>query len=272
MNYYEISEETARTAHSMVHMSDYKPGSATDGYRAAVDEAAALVASKKAEVSPFYHDKLDALLDRYARRLAEWTNAHNRNQASYPSQFISGAGNFNMRKHNKQMAREDTLWKEYDEIKGILSKIKSVGTGPVDLADPHAREILTEQLAAYQKSLDDAKAANAFYRKNKTLDGCPGITPKEKAWLTSPGRIRQRRRNTPCALWLPVPGLRAAEPSGLHQARRRPSGRVGQAAGAAGPAHRKREVRRRRDRPQPGGRPAPNHLRREARRGDPQRP
>ena len=61
MNYYEISEETARTAHSMVHMSDYKPGSATDGYRAAVDEAAALVASKKAEVSPFYHDKLDAL-------------------------------------------------------------------------------------------------------------------------------------------------------------------------------------------------------------------
>ena len=47
MNYYEISEETARTAHSMVHMSDYKPGSATDGYRAAVDEAAALVASKR---------------------------------------------------------------------------------------------------------------------------------------------------------------------------------------------------------------------------------
>ena len=126
MNYYEISEETARTAHSMVHMSDYKPGSATDGYRAAVDEAAALVASKKAEVSPFYHDKLDALLDRYARRLAEWTNAYNRNQASYPSQFISGAGGYNMKKHNKQMAREDTLWKEYDEIKGILSKIKSV--------------------------------------------------------------------------------------------------------------------------------------------------
>ena len=200
MNYYEISEETARTAHSMVHMSDYKPGSATDGYRAAVDEAAALVASKKAEVSPFYHDKLDALLDCYARRLAEWTNAHNRNQASYPSQFISGAGGYNMKKHNKQMAREDTLWKEYDEIKGILSKIKSVGTGPVDLADPHAREILTEQLAAYQKSLDDAKAANAFYRKNKTLDGCPGITPKEKAWLTRPG-VFAKGDGTPLALY-----------------------------------------------------------------------
>ena len=41
--YYEISEDTARNAHYCVHMSDYRPGSATNGYRAAVDEAAALV-------------------------------------------------------------------------------------------------------------------------------------------------------------------------------------------------------------------------------------
>ena len=66
--YYEINEETARNAHYCVHMSDYKPGSATAEYRRAVDKAAALVEAKKARVSPFYHDKLDALLDRYARR------------------------------------------------------------------------------------------------------------------------------------------------------------------------------------------------------------
>lgn len=190
MNYYEISEETARTAHSMVHMSDYKPGSATDGYRAAVDEAAALVASKKAEVSPFYHDKLDALLDRYARRLAEWTNAHNRNQASYPSQFISGAGGYNMKKHNKQMAREDTLWKEYDEIKGILSKIKSVGTGPVDLADPHAREILTEQLAAYQ---------NHWMMQRPPT---PSIA-RTKRWMAAPASPRRKKRGLPAPAYSP---------------------------------------------------------------------
>ena len=63
--YYEINEETARNAHYCVHMSDYKPGSATAEYRRAVDKAAALVEAKKARVSPFYHDKLDALLDRY---------------------------------------------------------------------------------------------------------------------------------------------------------------------------------------------------------------
>lgn len=176
MNYYEINEKTARDAHYMVHMSDYKPGSATAEYRAAVDKAAALVEEQKAKVSPYYHDKLDGLLGRYARRLADWTNDYNRNQASYPSQFISGAGGFNMRKHNKQMAREDTLWKEYDEIKDLLNKIKSVGTGPVDLADPHAREILTDQLQKLQAQLDRSKAMNAYYRKNKSFVGFPELT------------------------------------------------------------------------------------------------
>lgn len=175
VTYYQINEGTARNAHYMVHMSDYKPGSATASYRAAVDEAAALVEAQKAKVSPYYHDKLDGLLDRYARRLAEWTNDYNRNQASYPSQFISGAGGFNMRKHNKQMAREDSLWKEYDEIKDLLHKIRSVGTGAVDLADPHAREMLQDQLRSLQSKLDTGKAMNAYYRKHKTMKGFPEL-------------------------------------------------------------------------------------------------
>ena len=79
--YYPINENTARLSHQMMSMSDYKEGSATAGYRAAVDEAAALVERQKQKVSPFYHEKLDALLDRYARRLAQWTNDYNRNGA-----------------------------------------------------------------------------------------------------------------------------------------------------------------------------------------------
>ena len=176
VRYYEINEETARNAHYCVHMSDYNPGSATAEYRRAVDKAAALVETKKARVSPFYHDKLDALLDRYARRLAEWTNDYNRNQASYPSQFISGAGGYNMRKHEKQMSREGTLWNEYDEIKAILNKIEAVGSGPVDLSDPHAREMLADQLQKLQNKLDESKALNAYYRKHKSFDGFPGLT------------------------------------------------------------------------------------------------
>ena len=186
MIYYEINEDTARNAHYCVHMSDYNPGSATNSYRAAVDEAAALVEARKAKVSPFYHDKLDALLDRYARRLAQWTNDYNRNQASYPSQFISGAGNYSMKKHEKQMSREGTLWNEYDEIKAILHKIETVGSGPVDLADPHARELLQDRLQQEQNALDYCKAANAYYRKHKTLRGYASLTDEQADAITDP--------------------------------------------------------------------------------------
>lgn len=185
--YGSIDEETARNAHYCVHMSDYKPGSATASYRNSVNKAAQMVEQQKALVSAFYHDKLDALLNSYARRLAQWTNDYNRNQASYPSQFIAGAGNFNMRKHNRQMSREDSLWEEYRQIEAILDKIRSVGTGPVDLADPHAREMLTERLNSQRQMLEDAKTANAYYRKHKTLEGCPGLSEKTRAWLTRPG-------------------------------------------------------------------------------------
>lgn len=185
--YGSIDEETARNAHYCVHMGDYKPGSATASYRNSVNKAAQMVEQQKARVSAFYHDKLDALLNSYARRLAQWTNDYNRNQSSYPSQFIAGAGNFNMRKHNRQMSREDSLWEEYRQIEAILDKIRSVGTGPVDLADPHAREMLTERLNSQRQMLEDAKTANAYYRKHKTLEGCPGLSEKNRAWLTRPG-------------------------------------------------------------------------------------
>lgn len=195
--YGSIDEETARNAHYCVHMGDYKPGSATASYRNSVNKAAQLVEQQKARVSAFYHDKLDALLNSYARRLAQWTNDYNRNQASYPSQFIAGAGNFNIRKHNRQMSREDSLWEEYRQIEAILDKIRSIGTGPVDLADPHAREMLTERLNSQRQMLEDAKTANAYYRKHKTLEGCPGFTPEQAANLTGPDSFDIRVHGSP---------------------------------------------------------------------------
>ena len=174
--YYEIDENMARRAKEMVSMSGYKPGSATESYQAQVDEAADLVAKQKAKLSPFYHDKLDALLDRYARRLAQWTNDYNRNGASCPSVLVSGGSNFPVKKKNRQNAREDSLWQEYKTIEAILDKIKNTGSGPVDLADPYAREMLTDQLQRLQGQLDEGKAMNAHYRKHKTMKGFPGMS------------------------------------------------------------------------------------------------
>lgn len=176
VKYYPIDETTALISHQMMSMSDYPVNRATNGYRAAVDEAAALVERKKASVSPYYHDKLDALLDRYARRLAQWTNDYNRNGASCPSVMICGPANFPVRKKEKQVARWDALWREHKEIEAILGKIKRIGTGPVDLADPHAREILNDQLQRLQNDLNTGKAMNAYYRKHKTLQGFSGMS------------------------------------------------------------------------------------------------
>jgi hypothetical protein len=181
--YYDIDESTARRSKEMCSFSDYKPGSATAEYRQMVDEAAALVESKKQAVSPFYHDKLDALLDRYARRLAQWTNDHNRNGASCPSVMICGPANFPVRKKEKRIARDNSLWQEYQEIKGILDKIKNIGTGAVDFADPHARELLVDKAERLQATLDRYKAMNAHYRKHKTMQGFPDMTDDAAAQM-----------------------------------------------------------------------------------------
>ena len=74
--YYPIDETTARRAHEMMSMRDYTPGSTTAEYRRMVDQAAALVERQKQKVSPFYHDKLDALLDRYARPHRDYFDWH----------------------------------------------------------------------------------------------------------------------------------------------------------------------------------------------------
>ena len=185
-NYYEINEETARRAKEAYSWDSYKPGSATAEYRAAVDQAAEIAEQHKKRVSPFYHERIDAAVDRYAKRLADWTNDHNRNIASCPSSYITGGSNYGKnfgRKHEKQQGREDRLWQEYNEIQAIRDRITEIGTGPVDLTDPHAREILTERLEKLQKKQARAKEVNAHYRKHKTFKGCPGITDEAAARL-----------------------------------------------------------------------------------------
>ena len=67
INYYPINEGAARRAKEMNSSSDYKEGSATAEYRAMVDKAAAIAEKQKSRVDPMYHEKIDHLLDTYAR-------------------------------------------------------------------------------------------------------------------------------------------------------------------------------------------------------------
>ena len=176
--YYTIDEAMARRANNAYSFSDYRDGSATAEYRQMVDEAAALAERCKQGRGEAAAAKIDALLDRYARRLADNINARNRNTASCPSVMIAGPANFPTRKKDRQNAREDSLMREYQEIQHILHQIRITGTGGIQSGDPEAVRQLEEKLARLEKDHSAMKAANAYYRKHKTLDGCPGLTPE----------------------------------------------------------------------------------------------
>ena len=177
--YYEISEAAAKRVKDMNSYSDYAPGSATAGYRAMVDEAYALAEKQKAQVDPMYHDKIDALVDRYARRLAENLNERNAIDARVPSILITGGGNFPVAKKAKQNAARDRNYGEYAEIEKLLDKIRSTGRGGISADDDLAVEKLTKKLEGMESQQAMMKAVNAYYRKHKTLEDCPELTAEQ---------------------------------------------------------------------------------------------
>ena len=66
---------------------------------------------------------------------------------------------------------------EYLHIQGLLDKIRSTGTAGISADDRQAVEKLEVKLAGLKADQEHMKAVNAYYRKHKTLDGCPGLTP-----------------------------------------------------------------------------------------------
>ena len=177
-HYYTINESAARRAKEMNSFDDYRPGSATAEYRHYVDEAVQLAERQKARVDPMYHDKIDSLLDTYARKLAANMNASYSIEARVPSIMISGGGNFPVRQKEKQNAARDRNMQEWQYIQGLLDKIRSTGMGGISADDPQAIQKLEKKLESLTKAQENMKAINAYYRKHKSLDGCPHLSPE----------------------------------------------------------------------------------------------
>ena len=179
VTYYPINENAARRAKEAISFSDYKPGSATAEYRHYVDEAAELAARQKKRVDPSFHERIDGLLDAYARKLAANMNKGYEITARVPSIMIAGGSNFPVRKKEKQNAAADKNMEEYREIQGLLDKIRSTGMGGISADDPNAVSKLESKLAKLEALQETMKAVNAYYRKHKTLDGCPHLSPEQ---------------------------------------------------------------------------------------------
>ena len=176
--YYSINEGAARRAKEMNSFSDYQPGSATAEYRHYVDKAFALAQEQKKRVDPMYHEKIDSLLDTYARKLAANMNHGYEIDARVPSILIAGGSNFPVRQKEKQNAARDSNMREWQYIQGLLDKIRSTGMGGIRQDDPQAIPKLQKKLAGLEKAQETMKAVNAYYRKHGTLDGCPHLSPE----------------------------------------------------------------------------------------------
>ena len=174
--YYTINESAARRANDMNSFSDYKPGSATAEYRQMVDNAVEIAERQKKRVDPMHHEKIDSLVDTYARKLAENMNSSFSIEARVPSVLIAGGSNFPVRKKEKQNAARDRNMEDWNEIQGLLDKIRSTGMGGISADDPQAIQKLEAKLEKLQSAQDTMKAVNAYYRKHKTLDGCPCLS------------------------------------------------------------------------------------------------
>ena len=194
--YYTINESAARRANDMNSFSDYKPGSATAEYRQMVDKAVEIGERQKKRVDPMYHEKIDSLVDTYARKLAENMNSSFSIEARVPSILIAGGSNFPVRKKEKQNAARDRNMEDWNEIQGLLDKIRSTGMGGISADDPQAIQKLEAKLEKLQSAQDTMKAVNAYYRKHKTLDGCPNLSAERieamKADMSSQWHIEDK--------------------------------------------------------------------------------
>ena len=120
--YYPIREDMARRAKEMNSFSGYHEGTATAEYQRCVDQAVEIANRQKEKVDPIYHGKIDALVDTYARKLADNMNQRFEIDARVPSVMIAGPANFPTGKKEKQnIARGKNMeeWRQVQDEKTV---------------------------------------------------------------------------------------------------------------------------------------------------------
>lgn len=170
--YFEINENSARVAHDMMSMREYKTGSTTLGYRSEVDEVYDL-ADKAAAKRPSESERVYRLAERYSRKLADYYNKESSIGMMCPSILVSGAGNFPTKKKNRQIAAWDRNHQFYAEIQNIPLKIEDIlyGREIIKSNDERAIEKLEEQLSDLKERQELMKEANKAIRMKDTEAG-----------------------------------------------------------------------------------------------------
>ena len=192
-----INESAARLAKQMRSFDDYKEGSATASYNAQCAEAAAILEKVKAKcATDEQRERAEYLYNRYCSVLAEAINRDNEIGTRCPSVLVCGASNFPIRKKEKQIAAWDKNMENFRKADHYLDMLKRAHTLAVKSDDPEVLDFLRAKLAGLEEAHALMVSANAYYRKNKTLEGFEGIPADTMAWITRPGVYLPGGRNS----------------------------------------------------------------------------
>ena len=160
-----IDERLAKQAKENMSHSSYEQGTATKEYNSMV---ANLDKYKDLEgLKPETKDKINKMIDSYARKLADWINRRNSSGAGHVSVMVAGRGNYNMSKHNKWLEREGRFWAEFEELQRIEQRINAVIAGDkiIKSSDDNALELLKGKLAKAQEQHQGYKDHNKKAKK-----------------------------------------------------------------------------------------------------------
>lgn len=200
--YYQIDEEAAKRAKAMWSFSDYVTGTKTSEYKRLVDEAYEL-ADSVAENFPDRAETAYILADKYAKKLADNFNAESHINLRCPSVLIAGPANFPVKKKEQQVRALEKNNQEYNDIQKYLDRIRKLmsNDGIIRSSDTNAVTLLQEKLDGLKQVQENMKAVNAYYRKHKTLDGCPVLTDEEIANLKEEMRSSWHYQDKPYLSW-----------------------------------------------------------------------
>ena len=168
--FFSINETAARQSKQMWSMSDYINGSETEAYQKVITEVYSTV-NQIAKERPEKLEKALTMAERYSRKYAEWINKGFQIELMCPSVMISGAGNFPVARKEKQNARRDNYWKEYnDYLKNYPQWIKNLlyDRDIIKSSDPNAIEQLKQKLKNLEKEREEIKAHNKKMRAEGT--------------------------------------------------------------------------------------------------------
>jgi hypothetical protein len=93
--------------------------------------------------------------------------------------MVAGGANFPVHKKEQQNEARKRNIEEWQNIQGLLDKIRGTGMGGISADDPNAIDKLREKLSRLEAGQEHMKLANAHWRKHGTMAGFPGISEDE---------------------------------------------------------------------------------------------